>query len=211
MDDILIRLARAIASRPRLRILSWLAQDGATTPTALKRELELSLPSLSNHLKILSSVGLIRGRKSGVRCHYRFDSPYGEHTLSGAMARWLNGLLKKGAVSQSPSMVADRPTPSLHTAIFLAATAFTDLRRLQILRYLDRQGAATLETFVARLRMSPFAANRHTAKLRRRGLLLAEPVGKEQMFRLAPQSPMTVVAQMHEIVRRTWAQGKLRT
>lgn len=211
VDVILVRLARAIASRPRLRVLSWLAQRGPTVPTVLSRELKLSLPSLSTHLKVLSSVGLIQGRRSAARCHYAFDSPYGEHTLSGGMSRWLKTLLKD-VTSDTQSKTGNPSESALHTVIFQAATAFTDLRRLRILRHLDRQGEATVEALVERLRMSRFAAKRHTAKLCRRGLLVALSQGQGQrIFRLAAQLEPGVVTEMHQIVRATWRNETVRT
>ncbi|MBI5397526.1 MAG: helix-turn-helix domain-containing protein [Verrucomicrobia bacterium] len=202
MDEIIIRLARAIASRPRLRILSCLAQHDETTPTALTQKLHLPLNALSGHLRLLMAVGLIRGRRSGARCHYAFRSAYGEQTLSGAMSRWLNRLLR---TSEGAQVGPSRNRPALHTVVFEAATAFTDLRRLQILRHLDRHVEATAEECISQLGMSAPAVSRHMAKLSRRGFVVAEHKGRGVWaFRAASKPKSAVHGSMREIVRRAW-------
>ena len=202
MDEIVIRLARAIASRPRLRILSCLAQRDEVTPTALHRELHLPLNALSNHLRLLMAVGLIRGRRSGARCHYAFRSPYGEQTLSGAMSRWLNRLL---GTSGNEEAGPGQTPQELHLMVFEAATAFTDLRRLQILRHLDSHVEATAEECVSQLRMSPPAVSRHMAKLGRRGFVVAKHKGKGVWaFQVASKPKSAIHGRMHAIVRHVW-------
>jgi DNA-binding transcriptional ArsR family regulator len=212
MDEIVVRLTRALASRPRLRVLSWLSLHGETAPTLLADRLKLSLNVLSSHLRTLSSVGLIQGRRSGAKCYYDFRSPYGEQTFSGGMSRWLKGLLK--AVDGRKDNCELREVrnyppcaqqPALHAVIFEAATAFTDLRRLQILRHLETSGRATVEELVVQLRMSAFAVSRQTAKLRRRGFLEArQKAGRQLVFRLAGNAKTPIHGRMLEIVRATW-------
>jgi DNA-binding transcriptional ArsR family regulator len=92
MDAIIVRLARAVASWPRLRIVSLLARGEEMTPTRLAEELRLPLNVLSLHLRSLATAGLIGRRKSGVWCHYRAESPYDETTPSGKLAAWLKSL-----------------------------------------------------------------------------------------------------------------------
>jgi DNA-binding transcriptional ArsR family regulator len=94
MDEIIVRVARAIASQPRLRILSLLARETEITPTRLAAELRLPLNVLSLHLRTLSTAGLVGRRKSGAWCHYRAESPYDKTTLSGKLAEWLRSLLE---------------------------------------------------------------------------------------------------------------------
>jgi DNA-binding transcriptional ArsR family regulator len=212
MDEIIVRLTRAIASRPRLRVLSYLALHGETVPTLLGSSLKLPLNVLSSHLRTLSSVGLIQGRRSGAQCYYDFRSPYGEQTLSGSMSRWLKGVLKSATGGKSNCELREvrnsypcTTQPVLHTVIFEAATAFTDLRRLQILRCLETHGQATVEELVTQLKMSGFAVSRHTAKLRRRGFLVAQRTGRNVLvFRLAGGAKTPIHERMLEIVRATW-------
>jgi len=218
MDEIIIRLARAIASRPRLRILSHLAQHDELAPTALATELGIPLNAVSTCLRILSAVGLIRGRRSGARCYYAFTSPYREQALSGRMSRWMNHFLRKAPQKKNRGLLEVRDstaagaTASLHATFFEAATAFTDLRRLQILRYLETHAAATVEDLVNRLSMSPDAVSRHTVKLRRRGFLTVKK--KEQgrlAFSLAREYKTPVHQVMHKIVAATWSKKQSRT
>jgi DNA-binding transcriptional ArsR family regulator len=212
MDEIVVRLTRAIASRPRLRVLSYLALHGETAPTLLESKLKISLNVLSSHLRTLAAVGLIQGRRSGAQCYYDFRSPYGEQTLSGSMCRWLKGLLKTatgGKDNCGPREVRNSypctTQPTLHTVIFGAATAFTDLRRLQIVRYLETHGQATVEECVAQLKMSEFAVSRHTTKLRRRGFLVAQRRGRNVLvYRLAGSAKTLIHERMLQIVRATW-------
>ncbi|MBM4084416.1 MAG: helix-turn-helix domain-containing protein [Planctomycetes bacterium] len=212
MDDVVIRLTRVIASDSRLAILSYLAEHGEATPTQLKKELRIPLNTLSTDLRILAAVGLIKGRRSGAQCYYSFASPYGEGTLSGDMSRWLRSLLSGSGTRKSNCELPEvrnrssrRARPPLHATIFEAATAFTDLRRLQILRYLEAHAEATVEEFVRHLHMSPHAVSRQTSKLRRRGLVVARKREAGRLaFSLAAEYKTPIHQRMHEIVRATW-------
>ncbi|MBM4045265.1 MAG: helix-turn-helix transcriptional regulator [Planctomycetes bacterium] len=212
MDEIIIRLARAIACLPRLWILAYLAIHGEVIPTVLAAKLRMARSAMSMHLKVLCAVGLIRGRRSGARCHYAFISPYGEQTLSGSMARWLCQVLKEGAQKESHRGVHElrdgsprASHASLHATIFQAATAFTDLRRLQILRYLETHDEATVENLRNELKMSRDAVFRHTDKLRRRGLLRVQAMADGSFaFSLAREYKTPIHEQMHAIVRGCW-------
>jgi DNA-binding transcriptional ArsR family regulator len=218
MYEIIVRLSRAIASRPRLRILSHLAQHGETTPTMLQRELRLPLNVLSAHLRTLSSVGLISSRRSAARCHYDFRSPYPKNTLSGEMSSWLKELLRKATAKDSEPIREPRRRSSqaggagVHPVIFDAATAFTDLRRLQVLAYLQVHTRATGEVLVAQLKMSRFAVCRHTAKLRRRGMITAGRGGKRELtFQLSAQPKSATHGRMRDIIQAALRKAQLRT
>jgi len=215
MDEIIIRLARAIASHRRLRILSCLAREGERAPTTLATDLGMPLSSLSTCLRMLASVGLIRGRRSGANCYYAFTSPYAERTLSGAMSRWLERLLreernrhKNCGLLEVRNGPADDGQSSLHATIFDAATAFADLRRLQILRHVEAHDGTTVEDLVKELRMSPYAVSRHTAKLRRRGLLCVQKKAAGRgSYGIVREYKSQVHRRMYQIVRATWAKG----
>ena len=215
MDEIIVRLARAMASHPRLRVLSHLARNEELTPTALAAELTVPLCAVSICLRGLSSAGLIRGRRSGARCHYSFTSPYREQTLSGRMSRWLKGLLGAKSTRQkyrglskvrdSSGAGATASLHALHATLFEAATAFTDLRRLQILRHLATHAEATVEDLVGKLSMSPDAVSRHTAKLRRRGYLTVRgKEGHKFVYKLAGGYKTPIHREMYKIVTAAW-------
>jgi DNA-binding transcriptional ArsR family regulator len=217
MDEIIVRVARAIASEPRLRVLSRLAREPELTPTRLAAELRLPLNVLSLHLRTLATAGLISRRKSGTWCHYRAESPYDATTLSGKLAAWLRSVLKSARRSgENPGLHEVRddsvgPEARLHESIFEAATAFTDLRRLQILRYLTRQPSATTQEIVEALSLSSQACDRHMAKLNRRGFVQARNIGQQIVYELSFAAKTAVHERMFEIVRSSWTGGVSRT
>lgn len=211
MDEIIVRLSRVISCYERLRILSLLVRDGERSPTAISRELGLSANALSGHLAKLAAVGLIRRRRSGGWSYCVAESPYGATTLSGKTSRWLCGLLANPERALKSCTVADLRIRSgksaadpLHRVVFEAATAFADLRRLHILRYLDRSGEATSAKLSSALKMSPWAVGRHTDKLLRRGYLVSQTVEKTVRYRLADKFKTPIHAWMWEIVRTSW-------
>ncbi|MBV8975407.1 MAG: helix-turn-helix transcriptional regulator [Sinobacteraceae bacterium] len=83
------RMLRAIASEPRLRILEWLRAPRAHFPpqvdgdlvkdgvcgVLIARKLGVSHPTVSEHLKILTQAGLIRGKRIKQWTFYRRDEP----------------------------------------------------------------------------------------------------------------------------------------
>jgi predicted ArsR family transcriptional regulator len=100
----------------------------------------------------------------------------------------------------------------LHTVIFEAATAFTDLRRLQMLDYLKSHEQATGKVLAAQLKMSAVAVSRQTAKLCRRGILTPQREGKKGfVFQLTKQPKTVVHGRMMEIVRAALNKNRLRT
>ncbi|MBC8875252.1 MAG: transcriptional regulator [Planctomycetes bacterium] len=219
MDEIIVRVARVLASYPRLRILEYLAQHGETQPTALAEKLHVPLNTISAHLRALTTAGLIQGRKSGPNCHYRLDSPYAGNTLSGKMSRWLLKVLGGPELREDhrglPEVRDDPPPelrPQLHEAIFEIATAFTDLRRLQILRHLQTQGPATPNELASELSMSKDAVSRHTIKLRRRGLIAPRGRdGRSATYALCSDLKSPIHERMWEIVQATWVERSSRT
>jgi DNA-binding transcriptional ArsR family regulator len=240
MDEIIVRVARAIASLPRLRLLSCLARGVEVNPKKLAEKLQMPANAVSTHLRTLLGAGLVQRRRSGAWSYYKADSPYGENTLSGKLTTWLRSALhastrarknpglqevRDGFFRPGPDAHADAgdgasddagadPESLLHTIVFEAATAFTDLRRLQILRHLDRQGAVTTQHIVADLSMSAQAASRHITKLRRRGYVRTRD-GQADACHLVHELNGTfktpVHAEMFAIVRSVWKTRQSRT
>ena len=68
----LARLAQALADANRLRLLRLLARRELCV-TAAARELGLSQPLVSQHLRVLRQAGLIQGERRGRRVHYHVD------------------------------------------------------------------------------------------------------------------------------------------
>jgi len=218
MDEIIVRVARTIASRPRLRILSRLARVKEVNPKALAGKLKTPLNAVSLNLRALAVAGLVLRRKSGAWCYYRAESPYAQDTLSGQLTAWLRALLSapaQPAKSLGLQEVRDgraRADTRLHDTIFDAATAFTDLRRLQILRYLADNGAATTDKLRRELSMSSQAVSRHTRKLRRRGYVQAGKAGGGAMaYELSSEFKTPIHAEMLRIVHAVSHENQSRT
>ena len=66
MDDVF----KALASSPRRRILNYLAH-GPMTAGDIAERFDMTKPSISKHLSILKSAGLIAEEKKGQFVHYR--------------------------------------------------------------------------------------------------------------------------------------------
>lgn len=68
-------MAGVLADPLRLGIVDALARDGTQTVTELSDRLGAGLPAISNHLKRLRSMGLVRAAKSGRLVHYQLAAP----------------------------------------------------------------------------------------------------------------------------------------
>jgi len=218
MDEIIIRLARTVASFERLRILSRLAVAGERSPTHLGRELRMPLNSLSGHLAKLATAGLMKRRRSGGWSYCVADSPYSPATLSGMTTAWLRKALSTPkrtlgdcADEEVRRLSAAEAQTRVHQLVFEAATAFTDLRRIQILRHLAVGGEVTAEALSKELSMSEWAVSRHTNKLMRRGYLSLRSAGRPALYRLAAQFKTPIHAGLFEIIHSVWKQRKVRT
>lgn len=211
MDEIIVRVARTVACSSRLRIMSCLLSKKQATPTEMARDLGMAVDMVSTHLRRLSAVGLVRTRRSGAKCFCVFQSTYSSATLSGRVCAWLRdaltdpkATLKNCGVGQLCNFSDRDATLETHRLLFEAATAFTDLRRLQILRLLADRSSATVQEMTSILRMSDYAACRQTRKLVRRGYLEAQREGRIIAYRLSRQFKTPVHARLLAIVRREW-------
>lgn len=64
-DDELSRILKAAGDTTRRRILTLLVQEGALRVTALAAHFEMSLNSVSKHIKVLEDAGLVTRRTIG--------------------------------------------------------------------------------------------------------------------------------------------------
>ena len=62
MDDSLSELLKAASDPTRRRILTLLAQNGPMRVTDIHRQFDMSLNSVSKHIKVLERVGLVARR-----------------------------------------------------------------------------------------------------------------------------------------------------
>jgi DNA-binding transcriptional ArsR family regulator len=211
MDEIIMQVARTVACRARLQILARLAREEELSPTALASEMKLPLPAICAHLRRLSAAGLIQRRRSGAWCYGVARSPYGDRAFSGRVASWLFDLLKQPERSRKQCETSSATDPSsssveerLHDAIFDAATAFTNVRRLQVLRRLADAGAQDGESLAGSLKMSRAAMSRHGSKLRRRGYVSAARQGTDLFYEIVRTSKTPIHASLWEFVRAEW-------
>jgi len=215
MDEIIVRVLRAIACRTRLRILSLLTTRQELTPSELARALRLNPDLVSAHLARLDSAGLVCRRRSGTRCYCIARSPYSEHALSGQLAGWLYETLRgvlpcPSATPHSPRAdrgMADRARDATGD-VFDAATAFTHLRRLRILRRLAGGEAVDASVLSRELRMSPAAVSRHIAKLVRRGYARVSVRRRRCMCHAAPKAKTPLHARLLGIVASHWGRKR---
>jgi DNA-binding transcriptional ArsR family regulator len=214
MDEIIMQVARTVACRPRLQILSRLARQREIAPTLLASDLRMSLPVLSAHLRRLSGAGLIQQRRSGSWSYGVARSPYGPQAFSGRMASWLFELLKQPQRSlpqcadpAAGKLSAAEAESRLHEIVFEAATAFTHLRRLFILRCLAESSARDGEELASGLKMSAAALSRHCSKLVRRGYVVATRSGFRQTYGLSRVSKTPIHGKFWEFVREEWKKG----
>lgn len=64
-DDDLSRVLKAAGDTTRRRILTLLVQEGALRVTALAAHFDMSLNSVSKHIKVLEEAGLVTRRTMG--------------------------------------------------------------------------------------------------------------------------------------------------
>ncbi len=72
--DQFARIGKVLASRSRLLLLELLAQGEKSVET-LAEQAGLGVPNVSNHLRELRAVSLVRTRRAGQHVHYRLASP----------------------------------------------------------------------------------------------------------------------------------------
>jgi DNA-binding transcriptional ArsR family regulator len=64
-EDALSRILKAAGDTTRRRILTLLVQEGALRVTALAAHFDMSLNSVSKHIKVLEEAGLVTRRTMG--------------------------------------------------------------------------------------------------------------------------------------------------
>jgi ArsR family transcriptional regulator len=72
-DEELARMAKALGSSMRLRIVRLLLQREACVTGELVPELQLAQSTISEHLRILREAGLVKGEIEGPRTSYCVD------------------------------------------------------------------------------------------------------------------------------------------
>lgn len=179
IESILVRLARAVACRSRLRILTIVVQMKETTPTAIAAQLTMRREGVSNHLKELMAVGLITRRASGAFYYVRAIPAYSLRTPSGRMAACLRESLSE--INRTDAAEWDEAVEQ----VFALATAFTHARRLYLLSCLAHGERSTLD-LMAHFGMSPPAFSGHCRKIVDRGFVVLKRKGRKITLRRRP-------------------------
>jgi DNA-binding transcriptional ArsR family regulator len=76
------RIFDALASRPRRQILAYLSKAELTT-SELAARFAMSAPTISRHLSVLESAGLVTSARHGQRVLYRLNGDNLVNTLTG--------------------------------------------------------------------------------------------------------------------------------
>lgn len=187
MLETIAGVCRAVASEPRLLVLYHVAVCGELPSGQIAERAKLARNCTSVHLGHLASLGFLVRRRSGARVAYRLAGgsgsglapPVGLLARAFSNPRWAVQGWREGEALHICREVAARVTPTVARAmdvVFDAATAFTNARRLQILRHAIELGSCD-EATVPRLHMSLLAWHRHVDKLRRRGYIVASTDG----------------------------------
>jgi DNA-binding transcriptional ArsR family regulator len=82
---------RVLSDPTRLRLLGLL-QNGEMNVSTLCRRLELPQPTVSHHLGLLRSAGLVGNRRSGKQVFYFLRSPAVRRLGDGGLNITLNGI-----------------------------------------------------------------------------------------------------------------------
>lgn len=86
-----IKVMKALRDPNRVKIVKML-QHGELCVCEIQEALGVAQPTVSKHLKILETAGLLRCRKEGLWAYYRLDdgnnSPYAA-TVLGNLKHWL--------------------------------------------------------------------------------------------------------------------------
>ena len=96
MDHEYYRVFRAFADKNRLKILEMLCQ-GELCACVLLRELDISQPTLSHHMKILCESGLVKSYSVGPWKHYlinRDGCDYASRLLNALRDGDMQGMLR---------------------------------------------------------------------------------------------------------------------
>jgi DNA-binding transcriptional ArsR family regulator len=210
MDEMIMQVARTVACLARLRILARVAQQGELAPTRLARDLRMPLHMVSAHLRRLTAAGLIQRRRSGVWSYCVPCLRDSDRMFGGRLAAWLTATLKNPSAILNNCRVGqlcnheNDPQERLLALVFEAATAFTNVRRLQILRRLRPGEVMDVVTLSAGLRMSPPAVSRHMGKLIRRGYVVMTKSGRVMGYKLATRGKSPVHTRFFALVRAEW-------
>jgi DNA-binding transcriptional ArsR family regulator len=65
IEDNIVKIAKALSDKTRVRILKEISSRGSISCGDAEKIAELSQPTVSHHLKILTDAGLLNAKKNG--------------------------------------------------------------------------------------------------------------------------------------------------
>ncbi len=173
-------VCRTVAGEARLRVLHALAGEEELPGKDVAWRAGLTPPGASKHMARLVTAQLARARRSGAYVYYGLAPERGKGfgpAVGGLVAcacrdpRWATAQWRERGVihlsSETVARVGLRAARALDV-VFDAATAFGNVRRLQIVQLLSRRPPCEFGRVRQELRMSLRACERHLDKLARR-------------------------------------------
>jgi ArsR family transcriptional regulator, arsenate/arsenite/antimonite-responsive transcriptional repressor len=102
------KIFEALASTPRRKILAYLSETELSAGEIATR-FEMTKPSLSKHLKVLESAGLVTSEKRGQYVFYSLQ----RDNLASTLASFMQALcpISKGLKKESKSLATRRRKP----------------------------------------------------------------------------------------------------
>lgn len=190
--DYIVRLFRSLANTTRQAILHFVVHNPGSPVSVIATKLELPRPDVSKALRILSDQGIVDKRPAGTYVLATLgEAESARHHVLRHVRMALAKVFAADHVSAAAEVVCpehEEPTwPELYEMMCFDFTAYTHLRRLLMLRYLDGHQGRDLAQMSREIGMSHMAGWRHTDKLLRRGLLHESRDGRRGV--LAIQHP----------------------
>ncbi len=179
--ETIVSVCRALACGPRLRLLHPLSLASELRVGELVGRSGLAEDVVSAHLRVLAGAGLVERRRSGAKVYYRLASelpglfrPTRLVHRAFAEPLWaVRGWDEEGLLHLRSVELGDmgQEVQRVLDVLFDAATAFTNVRRVQVTKLLHEMGICNEEGIRADLSMSRAACYRHVDKLERRGYI----------------------------------------
>ncbi len=194
--DFLIKLFRSLSHTMRLRIIQFVISHPEATLSEIADALGMSKSEASRHVSLLASVGAIESRPSG-----RFllvnaaDPRSSEHSVLRKVRRLLTKYLDEGSLREASDALrlgaGKQNWNALLAAMCFEFTAYTNLRRLLLLRLLSEQGPMDSAAVMQKIGLSQAAMRRHVDKLLRRGILSETTPGRRSQYSIVnrPEAP----------------------
>ena len=189
MLERIAEMCRVVACESRLVILYQLCLEPELPASEIAKRSQIERDVASMHFKRLIALRFLSPRRSGSYVYYRLWPERAQPSEVGLLplirlaisdCNWATrGWREKAILHLDDKRVHSLPAGVRRVldVIFDATTAFSNVRRLQIVRFLLDKGMCSPGEIRRELSMSANAASRHLAKLERRGYLRREGVG----------------------------------